>query len=59
MFLLQVFGHFDFPLKVLGQGAIPKTMELGWQASMEMGACSILLDGILSSSKFPQENAHY
>ena len=33
-------------------------MELGWEASLEMGGCSILLDGIpSSSSRCPQEDA--
>ena len=63
MFFLQVFGHFDFLLHVLGLilvfylDAIPKTVELGWEASLEMGGCSILLDGIpSSSSRCPREN---
>ena len=38
-------------------GAIPKTVELVWEASLEIGGCSILLDGIpSSSSRCPQEN---
>ena len=38
-------------------GAIIRTVELGWEASLEMGGCSILLGGIpSSSSRCPQEN---
>ena len=37
-------------------GVTPKTMELGWEASLKMGGCSILLDGIpSSSSRCPQK----
>jgi len=38
------FEQSDFLLQ-----AIPKTAELGWEASLEMGGYCILLDGIPSS----------
>ena len=66
MFFLQVFGHFDFLLQVLGQEADPagsvwvrylKPWNWDGKQAWKWERCSILLDGIpSSSSRCPQEH---